>query len=125
MKKLFFILLVACVYGCNTDDDLNTSDPVFCTEEAIDGLKVTVKGPTDLFSIEGVTVTAKDGNYSENLENVFDSNVFSGATERAGTYIITVSKPGFQTFVSESPIVVEEDLCHVLTESVEVVLLED
>lgn len=124
MKKLFLILLLLVLsYACSNGDDLSNIDPTFCTEEAIDGLKITVNGPTDLFSIDGVTVIATDGDYTENLENVFETNVFTGATERAGTYIIKITKPGFQTFVSENPIVVEEDICHVITESLEVVLI--
>jgi hypothetical protein len=48
--------------------------------------------------------------------------VFSGAWERSGNYIITVSKPGYQTYTS-SVITVTSDVCHVIPQQIEVVLV--
>ncbi len=121
MKKFFLISTVLLCYACNNDDD-QTQDPVFCTEELRAGLEVTVKdGIAGEFLTEGVTVVAIDNEYKETLENFTGANNFIGAFERAGTYIITVSKNGYNDKTSE-PIVVDEDICHVITESLEVVL---
>ncbi|MBQ0735266.1 hypothetical protein [Aquimarina celericrescens] len=121
MKKFFLIGTVLLCYACNNDDD-QTQDPVFCTEELRAGLEVTVKdGIAGEFLTEGVTVVAIDNEYKETLENFTGANNFIGAFERAGTYIITVSKNGYTNKTSE-PIVVGEDICHVITESLEVIL---
>lgn len=121
MKKLVLIIsLIICV-SCNNDDDA-TQDPIFCTEEARAGLEVTVRdGIGGAFLTEGVTVVAQDNEYKETLENFTGSNAFFGAFERTGTYVITVSKEGYANQSTE-PIVVEEDICHVITESIEVII---
>jgi hypothetical protein len=113
MKKIFLVL--ACMpfllaTTCDEDDD------VYCTQEAKAGLNITVKDAvTNVILSTGVTVTAQDGMYTETLEVLDgdDSAVFIGAWERQGTYIVTVSKEGYQTFTS-SPIQVTADECHVI-----------
>ncbi|WP_298542478.1 hypothetical protein [uncultured Aquimarina sp.] len=121
MKKLILILLVICS-ACNIDEQ-DTSDPVFCTTEAIPGLEITLTDSTsDMFLVTGITVVAKDNNYTETLQLLPDSNTFVGAYERTGTYIITVSGSGYETFTSTIPIIVDKDICHVITESREIML---
>ncbi len=121
MKKLVIIISLIMFVACNSDDD-KTEDPIFCTEEARAGLEVTVRdGIGGAFLTEGVTVVAQDNDYKETLENFTGANNFVGAFERAGTYIITISKNGYADKTSE-PIIVGEDICHVITESLEVVL---
>ena len=115
MKKI--ILFLACmpfllITSCNNDDD----DAIVCTLEAKAGFNITVKdATTNAVLSDGVTVTAQDGTYTETLEQLPNNEipVFIGAWERAGTYVITVSKEGYQTFTSE-PIVVTADVCHVI-----------
>lgn len=121
MKKI--ILVLACMpflLATTCDDD----DQIVCTQEAKAGLNITVKDAvTNEILSSGVTVTAQDGTYSETLE-VFigdDSTVFIGAWERQGTYIVTVSKEGYQTFTS-SPIQVFADECHVIPQLLNVAL---
>jgi len=46
---------------------------------------------------------------------------FSGAIERSGNYAITITKEGYQSIVDEV-IVVQEDICHVITENKEFIL---
>ena len=102
--------------SCSGDDD---NDEVMCTEEARAGLMVTVKDAMDgAFLAEGVTVTAVDGSYTEELTNMPEFSVeFIGAYERAGNYTITVEKQGYVTYIS--PVIeVGEDICHVIGESV-------
>lgn len=70
-----------------------------------------------------MTVVATSGNYSETLQFFDPQNpIFYGAYERAGTYTITVTKAGRQTYVSQ-PIVVTRDICHVIPQTVMVLLL--
>ncbi|PKP19181.1 MAG: hypothetical protein CVU07_00430 [Bacteroidetes bacterium HGW-Bacteroidetes-23] len=117
MKKIF--LLLACMplflaTSCNNDDD----EDVNCTLVALAGLNVTVKDAvTDEVLSTGVMVIAQDGTYTETLEQLPNNEipVFIGAWERVGTYVVTVSKEGYQTFTSQ-PIVVTADVCHVIPE---------
>jgi len=122
MKKLILIVFVVCV-ACSLDEQ-ETSDPVFCTLEARPGLKITVNNATnnDMLEVSKIRVVAKDGDYTETLSNNPETNVFFGAYERTGTYTITVSGEGYQTFISTTPIVVDKDICHVITESREITL---
>jgi hypothetical protein len=121
MKKIF--LLLACtpfLLAMTCDED----DEVICTQEAKAGLNITVKDAvTNEFLSSGVTVVAQDGSYTETLEAFPQSDipVFIGAWERVGTYTVTVSKEGYQTFTSE-PIVVTADICHVIPQQVTVEL---
>lgn len=118
MKKiLLFVSILA--MSCNSDDD---NDTFYCTEEFVFGLNVNVKDAVSgAFLGEGVTVRAVDGSYSETLQLVETLPTFVGAGERAGNYVVTVSKDGYQTYVS-STVKVERDRCHVITETLEVVL---
>lgn len=115
MKKIF--LLLACtpfLLAMTCEDD----DEIYCTQEAKAGLNITVKDAvTDELLSTGVTVIAQDGSYSETLEQFPNEEVpvFIGAWERVGTYVVTVSKEGYQTFTSE-PIIVTADVCHVIPE---------
>lgn len=113
MKKLLLIIAMAPLLlatQCNEDDN-----GIACTEEARAGLNITIRDAvTNAYLSEGVLVVATDGSYSETLES-FDSAepVFSGAYERQGNYIITVSKTGYATFTTEV-ISVTSDVCHVI-----------
>lgn len=122
MKKgaiyLFFVLL----FSCQASDN----DDIFCTTEVKAGLNVSVLLVESSSSIpisDGVTVVATDGNYTETLQ-FFDAQnpIFYGAYERAGTYTLTVTKPGRRTYVSQ-PIVLTRDICHVIPQNVMVSLL--
>ena len=122
MKKIILILCFMPFLLASTCE----SDPVedvVCTLEVVAGLQVKVSLQNgNLPTPSGVTVIAKDGTYLEELgENRPSSNEFVGAYERKGMYIITVSKQGFKTFVSNS-IVVTADRCHVIQNQVSVIL---
>lgn len=117
--KLPLIICLFIFLSCTS----NKTDEIQCTEEARAGLNITVKNAVNNQILgEGITVKATDGNYTETLE-FFNANnpVFSGAWERAGTYIITVSGVGYVTFVSES-ITVTSDECHVIPQQLQVSL---
>ncbi|WP_103068980.1 hypothetical protein [Aquimarina sediminis] len=119
MRNVFLLLLIT-FCACNDDDKLE--DPVLCTTDSRPGIEVTVKDVTDgLFLVEGIKVIATDNEYQETLQNIPDTNIFVGAHERKGTYTITVSKSGYITTTSE-PVNVTEDICHVITEGIEILL---
>ncbi len=114
-------ILISC-FACNNDDDA-VEDPVFCTLEARPGIEVTVKSSMDdpMFVVEGVKVVITDNEYKETLENFTESNTFFGAYERTGVYTVTVSKQEYKTNITNS-VVVDKDMCHVITQSIEVLL---
>ncbi len=101
--------------GCSEDTD------ILCTAEARAGLNVYVKDfSTNQPLSEGVMVTAKDGTYTDTLMN-FQGNAFAGAWERPGKYLITAECSGYITYVSDT-VKVEADVCHVIPQTVNVLL---
>jgi hypothetical protein len=125
MTRLFLFLSILPFFilsTCEEDDDKQ----IMCTEEARAGLNVTVSlGTISSLAGTGVTVIANDGNYSETLSyyNELDP-IFSGAYERPGNYILTVSKKGYQTYTS-GVITVTRDECHVISQKIHVTLLPE
>ena len=118
MKTLLFCSLFIFL-SCTS----NKIDEIQCTEEARAGLNITVKNAVrNQILGTGITVIAKDGNYTETLE-FFNANypIFSGAWERQGTYIITVSGVGYATLISGA-ITVMADECHVIPMQLQVAL---
>ena len=108
---------------CNNDVEENQ---IVCTTQFVYGLNVTViDSQTQQPLVDGVTVTAVSGSYQETLE-VFPGleYVFYGAGERMGSYLITVTKNGYQTYTSE-PIQVQRDACHVIPRQVTVTLVSN
>ncbi len=121
MKKLFVLMSIIIFTACSGDD--NTDDPILCTEELRAGIEVTIRdGLNGNFITEGVTVVIVDNEYTETLQNFEGSNTFVGAFERIGTYIVTASKVGYDDNSIAEPIIVKEDVCHVITEKAEIIL---
>jgi len=118
MKKaiLFLAFIGAISFSCSDDDDQVSTEP--CTTEVVPGLEVTVKDGGVIIS-SGITVTATDGDYIEQLTPSDVSGIYKGADEREGNYIITVTGTGYQPYTSET-ITVESDECHVITEELTV-----
>lgn len=117
MKKIVLILVLAILISCSSDDTNSQN----CTEVYVFGLDVTIKDVnTQNILTEGITVTAKDGAYEEQLLRIEGSDYFLGAGEREGSYIIEVTSNNYQTLTS-NPILVErtEDDCHVITQVLE------
>ncbi|MBK8983455.1 MAG: hypothetical protein IPM38_14340 [Ignavibacteria bacterium] len=118
--KYFFVIntlaVVVSMSGCSEEND------IICTAEARAGLNVYVTDfATNQPVTSGVIVTAKDGSYTDTLMNFQGTNGFAGAWERSGIYVITVECAGYVTYVSDS-IKVEADVCHVIPQTVNVLL---
>lgn len=116
MKKVLLLCCFLPFLLSSTCED-SPQDDIFCTTEARAALNIQVRlvGSTT-FETEGVSVTATEGSYSEQLSFFTGSSIFSGAYERQGTYIITVSKLGYVSYTS-APITVTADECHVIAQS--------
>jgi len=89
-----------------------------CTADYRYGLSISVVD--DAGDPVCATVTIVDGAYEEVSEE-FECGTYVGAGERAGTYDITVEAEGYATQTIDG-IVVDNDECHVIGESVDVVL---
>jgi hypothetical protein len=91
-----------------------TSPGPICTMIFVYGLAVEIRDAVTGAGIAaGAVAVAREGSYSETLEHgPVDSVSVHGAGERAGTYTITVSRPGYVAWTSP-PIKVTADQCHV------------
>ena len=121
MKKVLLLCCCLPFLMASTCED-SPQDTIYCTTEARAGLNVQVQlAGSSTFETIGLNVTATEGSYAETLTYYTGSTVFSGAYERQGTYIITVSKPGYVSYTSAS-ITVTADECHVISQNLLVVL---
>ena len=102
--------------SCDNDDE-----QIYCTQQFVYGLNVVVLDATTGNPIfQDIEVKATDGSYNEILELIPGLEYsFAGAGERAGTYIITVTKSGYQTYTSELTIITRDE-CHVIPQSITV-----
>lgn len=109
--------------GCTNASTATTT----CTNIAIEGLAVGIEDAVTRTSICGALVVATDGAYSETLtrydiSGTADGGIplggcsYYGATERAGTYVLTVTAPGYRTATVDG-VTVTRDACHVMAHS--------
>lgn len=111
---LLSIILFTLIISCNP----KKTQTVVCTQEARAGLNVTIiDEETKQLIGDSVNVIAAEGTYTETLQ-YFPGNGpnFSGAWERPGTYIISVTRNMYKTFTS-TPINVNKDECHVIAQT--------
>jgi hypothetical protein len=120
MKKLFLFFLFSTVFFTSSCDD-NDDNQIICTDQFVYGLNVIVlDSSTGNPIFQDIEVKAVDGTYQEILELVPGLEyAFVGAGERAGTYVVTITKAGYQTYTS-APIVLTRDECHVILQSLTV-----
>jgi hypothetical protein len=120
MKKLFLFFLFSTLFFISSCED-NDDNQIFCTDQFVYGLNVIVlDASTGNPIFQDIEVKAVDGTYLEILELVPSSEyAFVGAGERAGTYVVTITKAGYQTYTS-APIVLTRDECHVIPQSLTV-----
>ena len=119
MKKLFLFLLFWTFWVTTSCED--TDDQIVCTTQFVYGLNVIVlDASTGSPIFQDIEVKVIDGTYQEILELVPGLEyAFVGAGERVGTYVVTVTKAGYQTYTS-APIVLTRDECHVIPQSLTV-----
>ena len=91
-----------------------TTEPIACTEIFVYGLSVAVvEAGTGAPLADGATLTLRDGDYVESTTESFDGRTMMGAGERAGAYVVTVSRAGFHTWAA-TDVIVTADQCHVI-----------
>lgn len=122
MKKIILLLLPVTLL-LSASCDHKDSNQIVCTQQFVYGLNIIVLDATTGNPIfQDIEVKAVDGTYEELLGLVPGLEyAFAGAGERVGTYTITVTKAGFQTYTS-APITVTSDVCHVIPQSLTVTL---
>ena len=120
MKKLFLFFLISTLFFTSSCDD-NDDNQIYCTDQFVSGLNVIVlDASTGNPIFQDIQVKAVDGTYQEILELVPGLEyAFVGAGERAGNYVVTITKAGYQTYTS-APIVLTRDECHVIPQSLTV-----
>ena len=119
MKYYLLFTVLFLFVNCSNNDD-NSQGSITCTEVFVSGINVQViDASTGTIIPQGITVTIKDGDYTEVLAFSFDT--FFGAGERPGNYIITAMGNGY---ISKTigPIEVTEDECHVIPVQLEISL---
>ena len=89
MKPKVLCLLAALGLAACTEE----REPIACAAYAAAGLSVTVTDAATGQPICDATVTATDGAYSEKLFAV--GCAYTGAYERAGTYVVRASRDGY------------------------------
>ena len=119
MKKLILFLLFSIFFVTTSCQD--NDDQIYCTQQFVYGLNVIVLDATTGNPIfQDIEVKAIDGTYQEILELVPGLEyAFVGAGERAGVYVVTITKAGYQTYTS-APIILTRDECHVIPQSLTV-----
>jgi hypothetical protein len=83
------VLAALCLAGCTE----GVTPPVACAAYAAAGLGVTVTNADTGQPICDATVTAVEGSYSEKLVPV--ACTYTGAYERAGTYVVKAARDGY------------------------------
>ena len=103
--------VLAILVGCYEGD---TTEPIFCTDQFVYGLTVTVRDQSSGTPIaEDATLTLREGAYEEVVTDSWDGSSLSGAGERAGTYTVTVEHAGYETW-TRAGVVITADECHVI-----------
>ena len=112
MKKVLFVLALVVFASCGDDDQ---PDPIveICTTEVVPSFRITVRNTEDNSLLEGVSVVAKDQQFEATLTEE-SPGVYVGPDERTGSYFLIIQKDNFQTIITET-FMVEEDECHVIT----------
>ncbi|WP_371193135.1 DUF6174 domain-containing protein [Glaciecola sp. SC05] len=107
----------------HTVSDMRLGSQSICLAVVIPAISVNLSlaGNPDA-NVCDATVTLEDGDYTEQLESC-SNNRFRGADERAGTYTITASYPGYNT-QSINGISAYRFICNVQTVNVDIQLAQ-
>ncbi len=110
MRILLMTLLIS---GLPFTTCVNPPDGTPCTTLFAYGVNVTLTDAVSGDPIDGATLTLTEGTYTEVMQ-AFPTGPgeYVGAGERAGTYTLVATAPGYQSQTIEN-IVVTADECHV------------
>lgn len=104
------VSLVSVAVGCR---DSASSEPIVCTADFRMAIVVAVRDSiTGEPRATGAAGVVRDGAYTDSLRGA--NLTLSGAPERAGTYTVTIERPGYHTW-SVGGIQVTRNACHVNT----------
>jgi hypothetical protein len=108
------IVLVACsvlVLGCSAGS--GPTDGIVCTQEARAGITVDVRDSvTNALAGQGVRIVAREGAFADTVTSATFDGPFGLVFERAGTYTLSVDRPGYQSW-SKAAVEVTKGTCHV------------
>ncbi len=125
VSVVLLLVLSACRNSVGEGEGEGEGEGDACPGAPRAGLRIEVLDDTNLAApvpLCDCNVRAEDADFSETLALVPADCVFEGAVERAGAYLMTVAKAGYDTFTSPSPTVVSADAtepCHVVTRRVQ------
>ena len=106
---------LACRPAAPERDTTASKPSVMCTMQAVAALNGdAVDSATGAPATKGTSIVARSESYADSTNGPAPSDQSVGlAFEKAGTYTVTVTKPGYEPW-SKSGIVVGRDECHVL-----------
>ncbi len=94
----------------------NSPQPRVCTALFAYGITVTVvDSVTGAPAASGAVLVARDGAYTDSVPTPGswpNTSSVAGAGERAGTYTVTILKPGYKPW-TQTGVTVTKDECHV------------
>jgi hypothetical protein len=106
-----FAVLTLCVSCGIASEDASPTDPIACTLNAVAGIVVTTVDSTTGQPLQAVAqVIAQDGAYTDKA--VALPPEYYAAYERPGTYVVSVSLAGYQSWQMPN-VVVRRGQCHV------------
>jgi hypothetical protein len=116
-------LLCACAVALGACESPSSPRPLACTPNILFGLQVTVIDSITSAPPSSATLIARSAAYVDSvgpqapLSPVVDGVVLvlSAASERSGTYDLTVRAPGYRDWTRTGVRVTQEDQCHVRT----------
>ena len=108
-RLLAAVMLAAALAACETQIEQR-----FCTTVAVDAMTVLVTDGLSHKRICDATVTVRDGDFTAELRPFEGPEcAYSGPTERAGRYDVSVTRDGY-TAASLTGVTVTADECHVM-----------
>lgn len=100
-------------------DTTTANPPVMCTMQAVAALNVdAIDSAKGTPATMGSSIVARSDTYADSTPGAAPTNEPVGlAFEKAGTYTVTVTKPGYKPW-SQQGIVVGRDECHVIPQRI-------
>lgn len=110
---------VACKPTGPGADTTTANPPMMCTMQAVAALNVdAIDSAKGTPATMGSSIVARSDTFADSTQGAAPSNEPVGlAYEKAGTYTVTVTKPGYKPW-SQQGIVVGRDQCHVIPQRI-------